>query len=349
MNSKSPVIWTWLVAEDLDRADRAILRALEEGLGSPSSGLPPLSRNQLQRLIAEGKVTANQTPLKANTKLTASTQIQISFPPPAPLDLVPENRPLDILFEDSHLLVINKPQGLTVHPSTTQTEGTLVHALLHHVKDLSGIGGKMRPGIVHRIDKNTSGALVITKTDQAHQKLSETFSRHEIDRAYWAFCYGSPPISVGAKPIKIESLIGRSPSDRKKMSMTVKEGRTAISYYTKIKDFQVPNKKPFASWLEVTLETGRTHQVRVHLTGLGHSLLGDPTYGAPTHQNSKWLALPTTIRKQVESLPGQALHARVLGFQHPITQEKLRFEAPLPDTIQNLLNSLNSFCSEESL
>jgi 23S rRNA pseudouridine1911/1915/1917 synthase len=239
---------------------------------------------------------------------------------------VPEDRPLDILYQDEHLVVVNKPPGLTVHPSETQAEGTLVHILLHHVRDLSGIGGETRPGIVHRIDKNTSGALVITKTDVAHRGLADTFSRHEIERAYWALCFGSPAEPSG----RIESLIGRNPNDRKKMSMEVKEGRRAVTHWRRIEEYGRSGAKPFASLVEARLETGRTHQVRVHLTGLGHSLLGDPTYGTPSERAPKWLAVPFEIRTLVLRLPGQALHARVLGFAHPVTGEKLRFEAPVP-------------------
>jgi 23S rRNA pseudouridine1911/1915/1917 synthase len=249
---------------------------------------------------------------------------------------VPEDRALDILYQDNHLVVVNKPPGLTVHPSETQREGTLVHALLHHIRDLSGIGGEMRPGIVHRIDKDTSGALVITKTDKAHRALAETFARHEIERAYWAFCYGSPLEASG----RIESLIGRNLADRKKMSMTVKEGRHAITHYRRVEEYGSGRAKPFAAWVEARLETGRTHQVRVHLTGLGHSLLGDPVYGTPSERHSKWLVLPADVREAVQKLRGQALHARVLGFTHPVSGEKLRFEADPPAELQALMDAL---------
>jgi 23S rRNA pseudouridine1911/1915/1917 synthase len=329
---KPSQVWTWLVPTPQERADVAVLQALEEN--PPECPVP--SRSQLKRLIEEGRVTLNQKPMKANQKLKASDWIQIEFPPPLPSELVPEDRPLEILFEDEFLVVINKPPGLTVHPSTTQMEGTLVHVLLHHIKDLSGIGGVLRPGIVHRIDKNTSGALVITKTDPAHQRLSEVFAKHEIERSYWALCYGSPSF----KTTRVESLIGRSPTDRKKMSMTVKEGKRAVTHLKKLKEFGVPNKKPFASWIEATLETGRTHQVRVHLTGQGHSILGDPVYGEPSENHPKWVALPQEVREAVKKLPGQALHARVLGFEHPMTHQKLRFEAELPEEFKNLLRIL---------
>jgi 23S rRNA pseudouridine1911/1915/1917 synthase len=334
-------VWTWTVRSADERADVAILKAFEGQEGHLEGERPSLSRSQLKRLIDEGKVTSEQTPIKANQKLKPGSLLQIEFPAPQPTSLLPENRPIDLLFEDEHLVVVNKPPGLTVHPSVTQMEGTLVHALLHHIRDLSGIGGVLRPGIVHRIDKDTSGALVITKTDLAHQKLSETFAKHDIERCYWALCYGSPPPPPkGLTRTKIESLIGRSPSDRKKMSMQVKHGRKAITYFKKLEEYSIPNRKPFASWLEVTLETGRTHQVRVHLTGLGYSILGDPVYGTPSDNQPKWQALPATVKSAVARLPGQALHARVLGFKHPITQETLRFDAPLPPAFEETLKLL---------
>lgn len=340
----NPKIWTWTVSESKDRADLAILEAylISKEVNSDAQS-PSLTRSQLKRLIEEGKVKVDDLPIKANQRLKAGSLVQIQFDPPRPTELVPEDRPLEILFEDAHLVVINKPPGLTVHPSTTQMEGTLVHALLHHIDDLSGIGGVLRPGIVHRIDKDTSGALVITKTDEAHQKLSEVFSKHEIERTYWALCYGSPAQPNSQQPVKIESLLGRNPNDRKKMSMNVKEGRRAVSYYKKVEEYCLPNKKPFASWLEVSLETGRTHQVRVHLTGIGHSLLGDPVYGTPSENQPKWQALPQIVQAEVKNLPGQALHARILGFKHPITQQWLRFEAPPPPAFSSTLAALKKF------
>ncbi|MEO5968690.1 MAG: RluA family pseudouridine synthase [Bdellovibrionia bacterium] len=341
--SKKPITWTWKASESSERSDLVLLKAIQNQEGNITNGeLPTLTRNQLHRLMDDGLVTMNGLPLKANKRLLPGALVEIQFPPPLPTELVAEDRPLEILYEDEHLLVVNKPPGLTVHPSTTQMEGTLVHALLHHIRDLSGIGGVLRPGIVHRIDKNTSGALVITKNDLTHLRLSKIFSEHAIERAYWALCYGSPDVST-LRPTKIESLLGRSPTDRKKMSMTVKIGRPAISYFKKIEEFGHAAKKPFASWLEVTLETGRTHQVRVHLTGLGHSILGDPVYGHPSQTQPKWQALPENVKAAVLQLPGQALHARVLGFQHPITGEKLRFEAELPPGFRELLAALKPY------
>ncbi len=338
--------WTWQVQDAAPRADLALLQALEEGKGTwlvPSSkSPPPVTRSQLKRYMEEGRVRANGVLLKPNSRLKPGFLIRLDLPPPEPLDIIPEDRPLDILYEDQHLVVVNKPPSLTVHPSSTQKKGTLVHALVHHIQDLSGIGGVLRPGIVHRIDKDTSGALVITKTDAAHVKLAETFSKHQIKRVYWALCYGVPEGFSKGQSLKIESLIGRHPVDRKKMSMTVTQGRKAVSTFKKLASFG-SGKKPFASWLEVTLETGRTHQVRVHLSGIGNSILGDPVYGTPTERQTKWLFLPEEVRTAVRALPGQALHARVLGFNHPITGKPLHFEAEPPESFQYVLNTLKKF------
>jgi 23S rRNA pseudouridine1911/1915/1917 synthase len=259
---------------------------------------------------------------------------------PMELNLDPVNLPLEILYEDDHLVVLNKPAGLTVHPSETDTGPTLVHALLFHIKNLSGIGGVLRPGIVHRLDRNTSGAIVITKSDLAHQKLSETFARHEIERRYWALCYGEWRHPT---PFRLETFFGRNPKDRKKyavLPVSDHKGRKAASEFQLLGAFGRP--RPHASWIEAKLETGRTHQVRVHLTHLSNSLLGDPIYGTPTKTQPKWLALSPTVRSLVSSLPGQALHARVLGFQHPIRNEWLRFEAEPPKEFQRLLTELQN-------
>jgi 23S rRNA pseudouridine1911/1915/1917 synthase len=201
----------------------------------------PLTRSQLQKLMEDGNVLMNGHPLKPGKKLQPGAKVLLTLPPPEPLELVPEDRPLEILYEDEHLLVVNKPPGLTVHPSPTQTQGTLVHALLHHITDLSGIGGKLRPGIVHRIDKDTSGSLVITKNDATHLKFSEIFAQHAIERTYWALCYGSPKEGSFGRSTQIETLLGRNPKDRKKMSTHVKQGRKAITYYKKMNDLEFPD------------------------------------------------------------------------------------------------------------
>jgi 23S rRNA pseudouridine1911/1915/1917 synthase len=196
---------------------------------------------------------------------------------------------------------------------------------------------------VHRIDKDTSGAIVVTKTDVAHQGLAALFAKHDIDRAYHAVCYGS----LKQARITVESLIGRNPTDRKRMSMTVTEGREATTHLKRLREYASQDThgkhQLFACLVEATLETGRTHQIRVHLTGQGHSLLGDPVYGTPTDRQSKWLALPDSIRHCVQALPGQALHARTLGFIHPVTQEKVHVEAPYPSALKTLLDELEQY------
>jgi 23S rRNA pseudouridine1911/1915/1917 synthase len=340
------LVWKWQADGEPTRMDRALTNAIEQNLGewTGEEGEKPagVSRSQVQRLIEEGQVSSDGIVVKTNAKFRPGARIEIRFPPPTPTELIPEERDLEILFEDEHLLVLNKPPRLTVHPSATQREGTLVHALLHHVKNLSGIGGELRPGIVHRIDKNTSGALVITKTDQAHRKLVEVFSKHEIERVYWAFCYGTPK----TKQSTITGLLGRNPTERKKMAVLepgTHGGRKAVTHYKVIEEYSTQKQKPFASFLEITLETGRTHQIRVHLTSVSHSVLGDPLYGMPSENQPKWKALPESVREAISELPGQALHARVLGFTHPVTGEKLRFEAEPPVEFKKLASALGSY------
>jgi 23S rRNA pseudouridine1911/1915/1917 synthase len=317
-----------------DRADKYL-----HELFDADDEIPLLSRSQIQKLLESGLILINGVPIRAKDPIPFGASIELTVPAPVEISVEPENIPIQILFEDSHLVVVNKPPGLTVHPSETQKSGTLVNALLHHVKDLSGIGGKLRPGIVHRIDKDTSGALVVSKTDQAHSGLSKLFASHTIERKYWALCYGSPSWN---QTETFRSTLGRSPTDRKKMAVNVTPGREAISHFTLIESFQITGKNPHSSLIEAKLETGRTHQVRVHLNHLGHSLLGDPVYGTPTSNHPKWKALPRAVQEAVESLPGQALHARVLGFVHPVTGASLHFEAPVFPELQNLLKALRN-------
>ncbi len=341
MNITGEVLWTWVVPEFSagTRADKGITEAIESEDGEWDGEPRKASRSQVQRLIDEGRVLVDGKPLSSSQKLTTGISVQIRFSAPESLELIPENIPLEILYEDSHLIVVNKQAGLTVHPSSTQKTGTLVHALLFHVKDLSGIGGKLRPGIVHRIDKDTTGALVITKTDEAHLALSAVFAKHDIERAYSAVCYGAPAWG-GTDEYRFESLIARNPNDRLKMTTEVKAGKKAITRFRCLEKFGTRDRAPFASLIEARLETGRTHQVRVHLTALNHSILGDPLYGVPSSNQPKWKALPNPVRDLVSALPGQALHARVLGFKHPVTGVALRFEAPYPTPIGNLIKSL---------
>jgi 23S rRNA pseudouridine1911/1915/1917 synthase len=318
-----------------ERADRYLYAVLED-----QEDFPQISRSRIQQLIEEGLIQVNGNRIRTKDTIPPGASITIELPDPVEISVEPENIPVEILYEDSHLVVVNKPAGLTVHPSETQKSGTLVNALLFHIKDLSGIGGKLRPGIVHRIDKDTSGALVVSKTDEAHAGLSKLFATHDIERRYWALCYGSPAWSG---PHSFESTIGRSPSDRKKMAVNVEGGRKAVSHFTLLESYSEAGRNAFASLIEAKLETGRTHQVRVHLNHLHHSLLGDPTYGTPSSGQNKWKNLPEPIRDGVEKLTGQALHARVLGFIHPVTKQTLHFEASAPLEFQSLLNELKKY------
>ena len=333
--------WSWKVERAAAvRADKAACEAVKNGEGLWSGEPQKCTRSRLQKLAEDGCVRLNGGAFAADRALTAGDVVQIDFPEPVDLQLRPEDIPLDILHEDEHIAVVNKPQGMTVHPADPCHEGTLVHALLHHITDLSGIGGVMRPGIVHRIDKNTSGVLVVTKTDAAHARMSEIFAKHDIERQYWAICFGSP----GKAERRIESLVGRHPSDRKKMSTAVKRGRRAVTRVRALEEFG--GAKPFASLVEARLETGRTHQVRVHLAAIaGCSVIGDTLYGVPSGRHPKWLALPDTVREAAGQLAGQALHARVLGFNHPVTGRPVRFEAPPPTAFMNVLETLRRHAS----
>jgi 23S rRNA pseudouridine1911/1915/1917 synthase len=330
--------WTWTIPkESSTRADKLIYEAL---LHHQNEHGETLSRTRVQQLMDAGKILADTQKVEPKSKLKAGQKIQVTFPPPIPLEVLPENQPLEVLYEDQHLLVVNKPPGLTVHPSNHEKSGTLVNILLHHIQDLSGIGGTLRPGIVHRIDKDTSGALVITKNDETHQKMMEIFARHKIERRYWAICYGSFGFQ---EELTVQTQIGRNPTDRKKMAVLKDSGRTAISHLKNLKEYGIPSKKPFASLVEAKLETGRTHQVRVHLTHLGYSLLADPVYGIASSQQPKWKALPKRIQEAIKLLPGQALHARILAFEHPISKKQLSLEAPLPPAFQSLLDQLKPY------
>lgn len=345
--------WKWIIQESptqFNRADALILAALKNELGVWDN--PPqqtFSRNRVQQLIEQGKIKRNGLLLtKSGTPLQIGNDIELELPELEPLLIEPENIPLEILYQDSHLLVLNKPQGLIVHPATTQKSPTLVHALLYHIKNLSGIGGKIRPGIVHRLDQFTSGALVVAKTDLAHQKLTQAFSRQEVKKIYWALCYGSPK-----KDIEMETLIGRNPKDRKKMSIQTKNGKKAVTHFRVLKKY-FSNKGspfaalpfaalPFASLIEAQLKTGRTHQIRVHLTALGNSILGDPLYGVASLKQEKWLALPEKIKHKVCTLLGQALHAREISFLHPVTEKEMKFQARPPEAFSDLLEMLRPY------
>ena len=277
-----------------------------------------LSRSYIQKLIKEKKILVNQLPVKANYKLTTGDTIILQIPDPEPLDIQPENIPLDILYEDDDLLMVNKPKGMVVHPSAGHTTGTLVNAVMYHCKeDLSGINGVMRPGIVHRIDKDTTGVLVICKNDKAHNFVAEQLKEHSITRKYRAIVNGVIKEDEGT----VDAPIGRHPVDRKKMSINEKNGRHAVTHYRVLKRFSK------YTYIECQLETGRTHQIRVHMASIHHPLVGDTVYGP---------------EKSPFHLQGQTLHAGVLGFIHPRTGEYMEFTAPLPQYFTELLQKLEN-------
>jgi 23S rRNA pseudouridine1911/1915/1917 synthase len=282
--------------------------------------LPELSRARLQALIAEGALSRDGQPVASGSAKAQAGLYRLRVPAPAEAEPQPQALPLTILYEDSHLIVVDKPAGMAVHPGPGVPDGTLVNALLHHCAGgLAGIGGVARPGIVHRLDKDTSGVMVAAKTDVAHAGLCALFARHDIERRYIALTRSAPSPSHGV----IHTLIGRSHHDRKKMAVLRSGGREAITHYRTERLFG-PRDKPLAARLTCELETGRTHQIRVHLASKGSPCLGDPVYGSGVP------AAPVRTAIETAGLNRQALHAAVLGFTHPVTGETLRFETPLP-------------------
>lgn len=278
-----------------------------------------LSRSYIQKLIKESRVTINKNiQTKTKTAVQESDIVNVSLPDPKKLEIKPQDIPLDILYEDNDVLVVNKPKGMVVHPAPGHYEDTLVNAVLYHCRDnLSGINGVLRPGIVHRIDKDTTGALIVCKNDKAHQKIADQLRAHTITRSYRAIVYNNFSEDEGM----INAPIGRHPTNRKKRMVTEKNSKEAITHY-KVLDHL--NHK--FNYIECRLETGRTHQIRVHMSHIGHPLLGDEVYGPA---NSKF-----------KNLQGQTLHAATLGFIHPTTEEYMEFSAPLPDYFEKLLKTL---------
>lgn len=300
------------VVEDGPRLDKALAAA---------SGL---SRERVKALIGEGKVSLDGKPVRQASAKSTGGAFAIEVPAPADAKAAPQDIALTVVYEDEHLLVVDKPAGMVVHPAAGNPDGTLVNALLHHCRGkLSGIGGVARPGIVHRIDKGTSGLLVVAKSDVAHEGLARQFADHSIERVYLAVCNGRPNPPSGT----IATRIGRSDANRKKMAVLPKDssrGKHAITHYRTLRELKG------CSLVECRLETGRTHQVRVHLSSIGHALLGDSVYGRP---NSR-------VREVLQRLGfrRQALHAAVLGFVHPVTGDELRFESVLPPDIKELID-----------
>lgn len=274
------------------------------------------TRSAVQKLVAEGHVSINGTSASKNSKLHAGDVVTVEEPEPKSLNVEAEDIPLSIVYEDADLLVVNKPKGMVVHPAAGNETGTLVNALLYHCRDsLSGINGVIRPGIVHRIDKDTSGLLIVAKNDNAHVRLAEQIERHSFSRVYHAVVYGNVKENEGT----IETQLGRHPNDRKKMAVLSSGGRRAVTH------FRVLERYGSFTYLELRLETGRTHQIRVHMASMGHPVAGDPVYGP---------------KKVLSFLDGQCLHAKTIGFVHPTTGEYLEFDSALPKVFENFLEKL---------
>ncbi|MDY2613559.1 MAG: RluA family pseudouridine synthase [Lachnospiraceae bacterium] len=277
------------------------------------------SRSYIQKLIKDQYVIVNQKPVKANYRLSLGDMVEITLPEAKEPDIIPENIPLDILYEDQDIIIVNKPKQMVVHPAPGHYSGTLVNALMYHCgQELSGINGTMRPGIVHRIDMDTTGSLIICKNDMAHQSLSEQLKVHSIKRVYVAIVHGNIKEDNGT----VNAPIGRHPTERKKMSIHTKNGRNAITHYKVLERFGE------YTYIQCELETGRTHQIRVHMASIGHPLVGDQVYGPRKCPFPK--------------LQGQTLHAKTLGIIHPRTGEYLEINAPLPDYFIELLDRLRN-------
>lgn len=300
--------YRFLITEELDgeRIDKALNLLIDS-----------LSRSFIAKLIKDNQVTVNGKTVKASYSLKTDDEVVFCLPPSIQPDIQPENILLNVLYEDKEVIVINKPKGMVVHPAAGHYSGTLVNALMYHCgNELSGINGVMRPGIVHRIDMDTTGSLIVCKNDKSHNFIAEQLKEHSITRKYHAICYGVIKEDSGT----INKPIGRHPTDRKKMAVNEKNGKEAITHYKVLQRFQN------YTYIECQLETGRTHQIRVHMSSIGHPLLGDEVY-APG-------------RKHPYHLEGQTLHAKILGFIHPITKEYIELDAPLPEYFENLLNKL---------
>ena len=290
-----------------ERLDAFLARSVED-----------FSRSAAQKLLEKGAVTIAGRPAKKNEKTAEGMTVEVELPDPEPIDVIPQNIPLDVVYEDADVIVINKPVGLVVHPAPGHPDGTLVNALLYHCGDsLSGINGQLRPGIVHRIDRDTSGLIIAAKNDKAHVALADQLQDHSLARVYEAVVHGNIREDEGT----VDAPIGRHPIDRKKMAIDRKDGRRAVTHWT------VLGRYPGYTHIQCRLETGRTHQIRVHMASIGHPLVGDPVYGGN--------------RKSLPGLVGQCLHARKLRFIHPSTQSPLEVECPLPDWFERVLRQIN--------
>ena len=337
----SSTLTVMIAADPPPRLDKALAR-----------DVPPdaaLSRSRLARLIGDGAVSRDGVVLTdATTRVTEGDLVEIALAEAGDIEAAPEDIPLTVAYEDTDLIVIDKPAGMVVHPAPGQWTGTLVNALLHHCGDsLSGIGGARRPGIVHRIDKDTSGLLVVAKTDRAHQGLAAQFEDHSAHRSYLALIYGVPSASdprlVGLRGVgfeaggvlRIATQLDRHPTDRQRQAVVAQGGRHAVTRVRVAESFGAP---PAVSLAECRLETGRTHQIRVHMAYAGHPLIGDQTYGRRRRAPER--ALGPVAAAAADTFPRQALHAASLGFTHPVTGQALRFESPLPPDLAGLIAAL---------
>ncbi len=327
------------------RLDKALAQAVPEGV--------TLSRARIQALIVAGQVSCEGETVRNIKAVPEVGQVwHVVLPVAVELDAQPEDIPIEVVFEDEHLIVVNKPAGMVVHPAPGSETGTLVNALLHHCGDsLSGIGGQKRPGIVHRIDKDTNGLLVVAKSDAAHQGLAAQFADHSMERAYLALCWGMPGAmdprlkginGVRFEPgnvVRISGNIARHRTDRKRMTVVQDSGKHAI---TRLRAEAVygPEMKPVAALVRCWLETGRTHQIRAHMSYIGHALIGDQTYGGKRAMPRD--ALTPEGAEALRGFPRQALHAATLGFVHPVTADDLRFEAPMPADMQALIAAISA-------
>jgi 23S rRNA pseudouridine1911/1915/1917 synthase len=310
-----------------ERIDRFLARQIENA-----------TRSKVQRAIEQGLVLVNSRPVKASHEVAPGDVILCTLPQPPRVEALPEAIPLEVVYEDDDLIVINKPAGMVTHPAYGNYTGTLVNALLHHCGELSAVNDDLRPGVVHRLDKDTSGLIVAAKNDTVHAALARQFSERTIEREYWAVVWGVFKQTRGT----IEASLGRSKTDRKKVAVT-KEGKHAVTEYEVIESF------PFLSLLRLRLRTGRTHQIRVHLTHIGHPVFGDPTYGG---RRIAWGSPDVKRKAEVQHLltvtRRQALHAKTLGFTHPKTNQFMRFNSELPDDMKRLLAALRSPAESEA-
>ena len=305
MNNMEPVVFT--AEEKGQRLDVFVVERF-----------PELSRSHVQKLIEQGNVLVDGMVRKANYKLRGAEAVQVTVPQAEPISVEPEDIPLDILYEDKDIIVVNKARGMVVHPASGVYSGTLVNALLYHCQDLSGINGEIRPGIVHRLDKDTSGVMVCAKNDTAHLDLAEQIRTKTAHRTYWAIVHGNIKEEAGI----IKGDIGRHPTDRKKMAIVRENGKPAVTH------FKVLERFGEYTLVECQLETGRTHQIRVHMTSIGHPLINDPKYGPK--------------KSSPFAINGQALHSLQLTLTHPVTKEEMTFTAPLPTDMEKLLTGLRN-------